>query len=51
MNFFRKYLIGGTALLCAVCASAQEGPTPIYLDTSFSFEERATDLVSRLSSD
>ena len=49
MNFFRKYLIGGAAMLCAVCASAQEGPTPIYLDTSYSFEERATDLVSRLT--
>ena len=49
MNSFRKYLIGGTALLCAVFASAQNGTTPIYLDTSFSFEERATDLVSRLT--
>ena len=28
---------------------AQEATTPIYLDTSFSFEERATDLVSRLT--
>ncbi len=49
MNSFRKYLVGGVALLCAVCASAQDGPTPIYLDTSYSFEERATDLVSRLT--
>ena len=49
MNRYRKYLITGMAVLSAVFASAQDGRTPIYLDTSYSFEERATDLVSRLT--
>lgn len=49
MNCLHKYLVTGLAALSAVFASAQEGRTPIYLDVSYSFEERATDLVSRLT--
>ncbi|MCR5351521.1 MAG: glycoside hydrolase family 3 C-terminal domain-containing protein [Bacteroidales bacterium] len=49
MNCLYKCFLTGMAALSAVCALAQQGPTPIYLDTSYSFEERATDLVSRLT--
>ena len=50
MNCIRnRMLIGALALLAAVSARAQEGQVPIYLNTAYSFEERATDLVSRLT--
>ena len=49
MNCFRKFFF--TAALLSLCAAAlaQEDQTPIYLNTAYSFEERATDLVSRLT--
>ena len=48
MNLFRHLILSGAlALVAAASASAQE--LPIYLNTSYSFEERATDLVSRLT--
>src|SRR5689334_19152712 len=37
------------ALPLAMPASAERTTTPIYLDTSYSFPERAADLVSRLT--
>ena len=50
MSRIRKsFLAGMLALAACLPALAQRGQTPIYLDTSFSFEERATDLVSRLT--
>lgn len=45
----RKKMLGGILILAAAGPVAA-GPTrPIYLDTAYSFEERATDLVSRLT--
>jgi beta-glucosidase len=38
---------GGTAL--ALTPSATASTTPVYLDTSYSFQERAADLVSRMT--
>lgn len=38
---------GGTAL--AQAPSAKVAGTPVYLDTSYSFQERAADLVSRMT--
>ena len=50
MNSIRHLLLSGTlALLTAGSALAQDGQLPIYLNTAYSFEERATDLVSRLT--
>ena len=50
MNKIRTLILAGTAaLLGAVSAWAQDGQVPIYLNTAYSFEERATDLVSRLT--
>ena len=50
MSFIRKYfLIGALALVAAASALAQDSQLPIYLNTAYSFEERATDLVSRLT--
>ena len=50
MNLIRKRLLPGVmALFLAVPALAQEDGLPIYLNTAYSFEERATDLVSRLT--
>lgn len=38
------------AIVILICSgSALEGPVPIYLDTSYSFEERAADLISRMT--
>ena len=48
MNCIRNIFLAGVAALAAFAAGAQE-KRPIYLDTSYSFEERATDLVSRLT--
>ena len=48
MNCIRNLILTGMAALSAFCLAAQES-RPIYLDTSYSFEERATDLVSRLT--
>ena len=42
-------LAGSVALLASTSALAQDSQLPIYLNTSYSFEERATDLVSRLT--
>ena len=48
--------IGLTLAMCAgmipttaLPAAAVEDPVPIYLDTNYSFEERAADLVARMS--
>ena len=50
MNTIRTLILAGAAaLLGAVSAWAQDGQVPIYLNTAYSFEERATDLVSRLT--
>ena len=50
MNTLRNLFLAGTlALLAAAAARAQDGQLPIYLNTAYSFEERATDLVSRLT--
>ena len=50
MNLIRKRLLPGVmALFLAVPALAQVDGLPIYLNTAYSFEERATDLVSRLT--
>lgn len=38
-----------TGLLAFAFAAAAASPKPIYLDTSCSFEERAADLVSRMT--
>src|SRR3954454_23173972 len=60
----RKRRVGWTALTGCVCAlavtgasnvqratgsSAAAASTPIYLDPSYSFQERAADLVSRMT--
>ena len=42
-------LAGAAALLASASALAQDSQLPIYLNTAYSFEERATDLVSRLT--
>ena len=46
-------LSGGILALClslsARAQNADDGTLPIYLNTAYSFEERATDLVSRLT--
>ena len=45
-----KLILAGTvALLASASALAQDSQLPIYLNTAYSFEERATDLVSRLT--
>lgn len=44
----RNLLLGLTALTLCAGTKAQE-TKPIYLNTSYTFEERATDLVSRLT--
>ena len=50
MNSIRKTFLAGTlAFVAAVSALAQDARLPIYLNTAYSFEERATDLVSRLT--
>ena len=50
MNPLRKIILSGAlAILAAASALAQDGQLPIYLNTAYSFEERATDLVSRLT--
>ncbi len=50
MNCFRKvFLAGALSLAAAVSALAQDTQLPIYLNTAYSFEERAADLVSRLT--
>ncbi len=45
---FRIVIILAFALFTATCGK-KEVPKPVYLDTAFSFEERAADLVSRLT--
>ena len=46
----RKLLLcGALAVFAAASVRAQDGQLPIYLNTAYSFEERATDLVSRLT--
>ena len=50
MNCIRTlFLTGVLALAAAASALAQDSQLPIYLNTAYSFEERATDLVSRLT--
>ena len=50
MNSIRTlFLTGALALAAAASALAQDSQLPIYLNTAYSFEERATDLVSRLT--
>ena len=50
MNCIRTLFLTGTlALAAAASALAQDSQLPIYLNTAYSFEERATDLVSRLT--
>ena len=50
MNCIRTlFLTGALALAVAASALAQDSQLPIYLNTAYSFEERATDLVSRLT--
>ncbi len=49
MKFIRYCILSGVALLASISALAQEGQIPIYLNTAYTFEERATDLVSRLT--
>ncbi|MBO7480106.1 MAG: glycoside hydrolase family 3 C-terminal domain-containing protein, partial [Bacteroidales bacterium] len=49
MKLIRKCILFGVALMAAIPALAQEGQIPIYLNTAYTFEERATDLVSRLT--
>ena len=50
MNCIRTlFLTGALALAAAASALAQDSQLPIYLNTAYSFEERATDLVSRLT--
>ena len=45
----RIFVAGAVALLASAYAMAQDSQLPIYLNTAYSFEERATDLVSRLT--
>jgi len=50
MNCIRKAILtGALTLAAAVSALAQDTQLPIYLNTAYSFEERAADLVSRLT--
>ena len=49
MNCIRKIVLTGVLSLVAVSALAQDTSLPIYLNTAYSFEERAADLVSRLT--
>ncbi len=50
MNRIRKLLLGGAlALAASLSLRAQGAVQPIYLNTAYSFEERAADLVSRLT--
>ena len=50
MHTIRKLLLSGAlAFLSAASLLAQDNELPIYLNTAYSFEERATDLVSRLT--
>ena len=49
MKRIRKSFLSGVALLLAMAVNAQENQIPIYLNTAYTFEERATDLVSRLT--
>jgi hypothetical protein len=50
MNCIRTlFLTGALALAATASALAQDSQLPIYLNTAYSFEERATDLVSRLT--
>ena len=50
MNRIRKAVLTGVlSLAAAVSALAQDTQLPIYLNTAYSFEERAADLVSRLT--
>ena len=49
MKLIRKCILSGVALIAAFSALAQDNQLPIYLNTAYSFEERATDLVSRLT--
>ena len=50
MCSFRKLILSGAlAVFAAASALAQDDELPIYLNTAYSFEERATDLVSRLT--
>ncbi|MBR0534576.1 MAG: glycoside hydrolase family 3 C-terminal domain-containing protein [Bacteroidales bacterium] len=49
MKFIRNCILSGVAMIVAISALAQEGQIPIYLNTAYTFEERATDLVSRFT--
>jgi len=49
MNCLHKLILCGAVAFAAVSARAQDAGLPIYLNTAYSFEERATDLVSRLT--
>ena len=49
MKLIRKCILFGVALLTAIPALAQDNQLPIYLNTAYTFEERATDLVSRFT--
>ena len=49
MNCIRKLLSAATLALAASAILSAQDPQPIYLNTAYSFEERATDLVSRLT--
>ena len=50
MANFRKLILTGAVLVFSAASSwAQDNQLPIYLNTAYSFEERATDLVSRLT--
>ena len=49
MNCLHKLILCGAVALATVSARAQDAGLPIYLNTAYSFEERATDLVSRLT--
>ena len=49
MKLIRKCILSGVALFAAFSALAQDNQLPIYLNTAYSFEERAADLVSRFT--
>lgn len=49
MHSIRKQLLCGLLTLAAAASLAAQPRRPIYLDTAYSFEERAADLVSRLT--